>query len=172
MISFALYVCLDDQSVLSWNAYDRRKKKALCVILSLSFFFGIFRIFTYRTKIYGRNKFELFYLLSINCILWYQSTVQNHKRLSFDFIAYSFFILSWICYAYIWNKISRFLQFISAKNQLLLLFETHSPWLICYHFGFCESCTFIAEVELKSDSMSHWFSLPMSTGFLQQQKKR
>lgn len=38
-----------------------------------------------------------------------------------------------------------------AKNQLSRLFETHSPWLICYH-SFVSARCFVVEVELKSES--------------------
>lgn len=38
-----------------------------------------------------------------------------------------------------------------AKNQLSRLFETHSPWLICYHSLVSARC-FVVEVELKYES--------------------
>lgn len=66
-------------------------------------------------------------------------TVQNHKRLSFDFDRWFFFVdvltkcvhhLHGIkCHDFFGKLIIR-----EPKNQLSWLFEIHSPWLICYRF--------------------------------------
>lgn len=101
----------------------------------------------------------LSHILWLNCFIclingvFISMWVQNHKRLSFDFNRWRFFRLksfNILCCTKN-HSVSISSNKYRAKNQLSRLFETHSPWLICYH-SFVSARCFVVEVELKSES--------------------